>query len=41
MANPNIYYVFPWYSGYSPLGVFLGADLRPSSFDEIFAGGFE
>jgi uncharacterized protein (DUF1501 family) len=41
MANPNIYYVFPGYSGYSPLGVFQGADLPPSTFDEIFAGGFE
>ncbi len=41
MANPNIYYVFPGYSGYVPLGVFQGADLPPSTFDEIFAGGFD
>ena len=41
MANPNIYYVFPGYSGYTPLGVFQGADLPPSTFDEIFADGFE
>ncbi|HEX5122524.1 MAG TPA: DUF1501 domain-containing protein, partial [Rhodanobacteraceae bacterium] len=41
MANPNIYYVFPGYSGYTPLGVFQGADLPPGTFDEIFAGGFE
>ncbi|HSS08138.1 MAG TPA: DUF1501 domain-containing protein, partial [Rhodanobacteraceae bacterium] len=24
MANPNIYYVFPGYAGYAPLGVFQG-----------------
>ena len=41
MANPNIYYVFPGYSGYTPLGVFQGADLPPSTFDEIFADGFD
>ena len=41
MANPNIYYVFPGYSGYSPLGVFQGSDLPPSTFDEIFADGFD
>jgi uncharacterized protein (DUF1501 family) len=41
MANPNIYYVFPGYAGYTPLGVFQGADLPPSTFDEIFAGGFD
>jgi uncharacterized protein (DUF1501 family) len=41
MANPNIYYVFPGYSGYAPLGVFQGADLPPSTFDEIFADGFD
>ena len=41
MANPNIYYVFPGYSGYTPLGVFQGADLPPGTFDEIFGDGFE
>jgi uncharacterized protein (DUF1501 family) len=41
MANPNIYYVFQNYAGYSPLGIFQGTDIPPSNFDEIFAGGFE
>jgi uncharacterized protein (DUF1501 family) len=41
MANPNIYYVFPGYSGYAPLGIFQGTDLPPSSYDAIFADGFE
>ena len=41
MANPNIYYVFPGYSGYTPLGIFQGTDLPPSQFDDIFADGFE
>ena len=41
MANPNIYYVFPGYAGYSPLGIFQGADLPPSQFDAIFANGFD
>jgi len=41
MANPNIYYVFQNYSGYTPLGIFQGTDIPPSNFDEIFAGGFE
>lgn len=40
-ANPNIYYAFPGYSGYSPLGVFQGSDLPPTDFDRIFANGFE
>jgi hypothetical protein len=41
MANPNVYYVFPGYSGYTPLGIFQGADLPPTQYDSIFAGGFE
>jgi len=41
MANPNIYYVFPGYADYSPLGIFQGSDLPPSNFDHIFANGFE
>ncbi len=38
MANPNIYYVFPGYAGYAPLGVFQGADLPPSNYDAIVCG---
>ena len=41
MANPNIYYVFPGYAGYAPLGVFQGADLPPSNYDAVFADGFD
>ncbi|HJT98141.1 MAG TPA: DUF1501 domain-containing protein [Rhodanobacteraceae bacterium] len=41
MANPNIYYVFPGYSGYAPLGVFQGTDLPPAGYDAIFASGFD
>ena len=41
MANPNIYYVFPGYAGYAPLGVFQGADLPPSNYDALFADGFD
>lgn len=41
MGNPNIYYAFPGYSGYSPLGIFQGSDLPPENFDHIFANGFE
>ncbi|HKE47485.1 MAG TPA: DUF1501 domain-containing protein [Rhodanobacteraceae bacterium] len=41
MANPNIYYVFQNYSGYSPLGVFQGPDLPPSNYDAVFANGFD
>jgi uncharacterized protein (DUF1501 family) len=41
MGNPNIYYAFPGYSGYSPLGVFQGPDLPPANFDQIFKSGFE
>ena len=41
MGNPNIYYVFPGYSGYTPMGIFKGPDLPPQGFDNIFANGFE
>jgi len=41
MGNPNIYYVFQNYSGYTPLGIFQGTDIPPSNFDAIFADGFE
>lgn len=41
MGNPNIYYVFQNYSGYTPLGVFQGADSPPTNFDAIFHNGFE
>jgi uncharacterized protein (DUF1501 family) len=41
MANPNIYYVFQNYSGYTPLGVFQGPDIPPSNFDGIFDNGFD
>lgn len=40
LGNPNVYYAFPGYSGYSPLGVFQGTDLPPTDFDRIFANGF-
>lgn len=41
MANPNIYYVFPGYSGYTPMGIFQGPDLPPAGYDAIFEHGFE
>jgi len=41
MANPNIYYIFQNYSGYTPLGIFQGPDIPPSNFDQVFANGFE
>ncbi|MEO7935615.1 MAG: DUF1501 domain-containing protein, partial [Dokdonella sp.] len=41
MANPNIYYVFPGYTGYTPMGIFQGTDLPPSGYDALFANGFE
>jgi len=41
MGNPNIYYAFPGYSGYAPLGIFQGSDLPPSGYDMIFRNGFE
>lgn len=41
MANPNIYYVFPGYTNYAPMGVFQGPDLPPTSYDALFANGFD
>lgn len=41
MGNPNVYYVFPGYGGYAPLGIFQGPDVPPSGFDAIFANGFD
>ncbi|HEX6833316.1 MAG TPA: DUF1501 domain-containing protein, partial [Rudaea sp.] len=41
LGNPNIYYAFPGYSGYTPLGIFQGTDLPPSDFDKIFKNGFD
>jgi uncharacterized protein (DUF1501 family) len=41
MNNPNVYYVFPGYSGYTPLGIFQGTDQPPTEFDAIFADGFD
>jgi uncharacterized protein (DUF1501 family) len=41
MGNPNIYYVFPGYSGYTPMGIFQGPDLPPDDFDAVFANGFD
>jgi uncharacterized protein (DUF1501 family) len=41
LANPNIYYVFPGYSGYTPLGIFQGPDLPPTNYDALFANGFD
>jgi uncharacterized protein (DUF1501 family) len=39
-ANPHVYYVFPGYGGYTPMGIFGGSDLPPDNFDSIFANGF-
>lgn len=41
LGNPNVYYAFPGYTGYTPLGVFSGTDLPPGDFDDIFGSGFE
>lgn len=41
MGNPNIYYAFPNYTGYTPLGIFQGPNLPPGNFDTIFTNGFE
>lgn len=41
LGNPNIYYAFPGYSGYKPIDMFVGTDLTPSNFDDIFKTGFE
>ncbi|GMV32097.1 MAG: hypothetical protein AMXMBFR59_42220 [Rhodanobacteraceae bacterium] len=41
LRNPNVYYAFPGYSGYTPLGIFQGTDLPPTGNDRIFANGFQ
>lgn len=41
MGNPNIYYVFPGYTGYTPMGIFQGSDLPPGDYDQIFRNGFD
>ncbi|UXI69761.1 DUF1501 domain-containing protein [Tahibacter amnicola] len=41
LGNPNVYYVFPGYSGYSPLGIFQGSDQPPGTYDQIFKNGFQ
>jgi len=41
LGNPNIYYAFPGYSDYAPLGIFQGTDLSPAAFDQIFGDGFD
>ncbi len=41
MANPNIYYVFPGYTGYTPMGIFQGPNLPPTGYDALFANGFD
>lgn len=41
LGNPNVYYAFPGYGGYSPLGIFQGPDLTPSAYDQLFKNGFE
>ncbi|WP_440223410.1 DUF1501 domain-containing protein [Dokdonella sp. MW10] len=43
-GNNRLGYIFPAYSGYSPLGIFQGTDMTPdytNSFDRIFRGTFE
>ena len=41
MGNPNVYYAFPGYSGYTPIGIFQGVDLPPGDYDSIYRDGFE
>jgi len=44
MGNNHLGYVFPGYSGYSPLGVVSGTDIPPdytAGADGLFADGFE
>lgn len=43
-GNNHLGYVFPGYTGYSPLGVFQGSDLAPdysNSVDTLFKSGFD
>lgn len=37
LGNPNLGYVFPGYSGYAPLGIFVTSTLA----DTVFSSGFE
>ena len=41
LRNPNVYYAFPGYTGYTPLGIFQGTDLPPAGNDRIFGNGFQ
>jgi uncharacterized protein (DUF1501 family) len=41
LRNPAVYYAFPGYSGYTPLGIFQGTDLPPGGNETIFADGFQ
>lgn len=41
LRNPNVYYAFPGYTGYTPMGIFQGGDLPPQGHDNIFANGFQ
>lgn len=41
LRNPAVYYAFPGYGGYTPLGIFQGTDLPPGGNDRIFANGFQ
>jgi uncharacterized protein (DUF1501 family) len=41
LGNPNVYYAFPGYANYAPLGIFQGGDLTPGGFDAVFADGFD
>lgn len=41
LRNPSIYYAFPGYANYAPLGIFQGGDLPPGGFDSVFADGFD
>lgn len=44
MGNNHLGYVFPGYTGYSPLGVVSGIDVPPdysASASGLFADGFE
>lgn len=41
LRNSNVYYAFPGYANYAPLGIFQGDDLTPGGFDAVFANGFD
>ncbi len=44
-GNNHLGYVFPGYGGYSPMGIFQGADIAPdysaTGWDSLFTNGFE